>query len=617
MWGAVSFAVIVGGLGWAGTRMVHGLWSDTGGRAPESATGIRKVAPAKTSAHMVVAAHPVAADAGHEILSAGGSALDAAVAVQAALTLVEPQSSGIGGGAFLLHWTAATGELRAYDGRETAPAAATPALFQHRDGRPMNFVQAVVGGRSVGVPGVLRALELAHRAHGRLPWKALFGPATRAAREGFEVTPRLHLLLTWDALLRTQPGARAYFYQGGQSAVPVGHRLQNPALADTFDRIAREGADALYTGPIAEDIVKRVRRAKRPSTAEAAFNYAAVWVGLTGGLGFEADEPNGGLLTTEDLAGYQAKIRTPVCVPYKAYRVCGFPPPTSGGITTLQILGILSHFDLGQYDPRSWQAAHLLAEASRRAFADRARYIADPAFVDVPTEHLLSAAYLKERAMSIDLENRKSTVEPGQFARSAAQYGTGRSLELPSTSHFVVVDAQRNIVSMTTSVENVFGARLMVRGFILNNQLTDFSFRATRDGKPIANAVAPHKRPRSSMSPLIVFDRAADQPVLAVGSPGGSRIIPYVAQATLGVLEWGLSPQAAVELPHVVNRGGPTELENQGWNGTRDAVTRALEARGHTVRITEQNSGLHAVHITAEGLGAGIDPRREGAARGR
>lgn len=614
VWGSLGFVLVLGGVG---AGMVRKLWIDAKGRVLKPATGIRHVPPAASTAHLVVAAHPVAADAGHEILSAGGSAIDAAVAVQAALTLVEPQSSGIGGGAFILYWNATTGELHAYDGRETAPAAATPALFQHEDGEAMSFVEAMVGGRSVGVPGVLRALDLAHRAHGRLPWKALFGPATRAAREGFVVTPRLHLLLTWDALLRTQPGPRAYFYQGGGSAAPEGYRLTNPALAETFDLIATTGADALYTGPIASDIVERVRQAKRPTVVEAALNYAAVWAGLEDGLGFEADEPNAGLLTMDDLAGYRAQARTPLCIRYKAYRVCGFPPPTSGGITTLQILGILSHFDLANHNPRSWQTAHLFAEASRRAFADREKYIADPEFVDVPTERLLSPVYLAKRASSIDLRGRQPTVEPGQWGDAAARYTPGRTLDLPSTSHFVVVDADGSIVSMTTSVENVFGSRLMVRGFILNNQLTDFSFRATRNGKPVANAVAPRKRPRSSMAPLIVFDGATGRPVLAVGSPGGSAIIPYTARAALGVLEWGLGPQQAVELPHVVNRGGTTQLESHGWKGMRDAVARALADRGHTVEISEQNSGLHAVHITAERLSAGIDPRREGAARGR
>lgn len=594
------------------------MWSDTAGRAPEAATGLRDVAPVRTSTAIVVAAHPLAAKAGQLQLEAGGSAIDAAVAVQAALTVVEPQSSGIGGGAFLLYYDASEGRLYAYDGRETAPAKASAKLFQKADGTPFNFVEAVVGGRSVGTPGVLRMLAKAHETHGRRPWKALFDPAIGYAAEGFEITPRLHRLLHMDPLLRAMPAARAHYYGDEGEAKAVGTRLVNPELAEVFERVAAD-VEAFYTGPIAADIVEAVRTAERPSVLLAGINAGMLELGAPSGIGWLADEPNPGELSLADLEGYRPRIREPVCVPFRELKVCGFPPPTSGGITTLQIIAMLGHQDLTGLDPRSPEMAHLFAEASRLAFADRNTYIADPDFVDVPVDALLDPAYLERRAGLFSTTKRAKKAAPGKFGEvtAALPFAPDASPELPCTSHFVIRDAEGDVVSMTTSIENVFGSRVMVRGFLLNNQLTDFSFVPEKDGKPVANAVAPGKRPRSSMSPLMAFD-ADGRPVLAIGSPGGSRIIDYTAQAAFAILAFGLSPQEAVALPHVVNRGGATELERTGWND--DELERArdyLLELGHDVVITDHNSGLHALQVTPEGVRAGIDPRREGAAYGR
>lgn len=589
------------------------MWADTHNRAPESATGIREVATVQTSTTMVVAAHPEASKAGHTILAAGGSALDAAVAVQAALTVVEPQSSGIGGGAFLMYWDASEQKLYAYDGRETAPAAAKPELFM-KGGEKMNFVEAVVGGRSVGAPGVLAMLAKAHEAHGKRPWSQLFGPAKVLAAEGFEITPRLHSLLHRDPLFRAMPAARAHFFVDG-AAKPVGTRLVNPELAEVFDLVAADVRN-FYEGPIAEDIVKTVKNAKRPPLWVAGVNAMMIEMGAPTGFGTIADEPNAGLLTVEDLAAYEPKVREAVCVPYAKLKVCGFPPPTSGGITTLQIIALVGRFDLTGYGPRSPQFVHLFAEASRAAFADRDRYIADPDFEDVPVEAMLSERYLDERAKKIAVDRRAPKLAPGKFEDFTLLRADDRSPELPSTSHFVVVDAEGDMVSMTTSVENVFGSRLMVRGFVLNNQLTDFSFVPMVNDRRVANGVEAGKRPRSSMSPLIVLGEDG-APLLAIGSPGGSRIIDYVARATLGVIQYGLSPQEAIELPHVINRGGATELENQGWKTDElDRAKQYLEQLGHEVLIVEQNSGLHAIQRHAGGWRSGADPRREGQAFG-
>jgi gamma-glutamyltranspeptidase/glutathione hydrolase len=583
---------------------------------PESATGRRAAELVRTSTTMVITANPLATEAGLEILREGGTAVDAAIAVQAVLTLVEPQSSGIGGGAFLLHWASASRELEAFDGRETAPAKVNPDLFLHMDGKPYEFMEAVAGGRSVGTPGVLRALELAHRKHGRLPWQRLFEPAIRLCERGFPISPRLHLLARRDAVLRMMPAARAYFYQADGRAKPAGTILENPELAAVLRLVAEGGSDAFYRGEVAAAIVDAVANAQRPRPFDLAVSLAMLRAGAPYGIG-EAVLPAPGSLTKEDLASYEAKVRVPVCKRYQRWRACGFPPPTSGGVVVLQILALLERFDLAKLDPSSPEAMHLIAEAERLAYADRDAYLADTDFVDVPVEGLLEREYLRKRSKLIKKDRRRRSVKSGKPRGHEMVMAPGLAPELDSTSHLVIVDGARNIVSMTSSIENAFGSRIFVRGFLLNNQLTDFAFVPKIRDRFVANAVEGNKRPRSSMAPLIVFDRKSGEPILAVGSPGGGRIIGYVARATLGVLDWGLPPHEAIDLPHVVNLGGKTEIEDAPWPADRMAAAKdRLEALGHEVVVMEQNSGLSMVVLTKDGLVGAADPRREGVAAG-
>ena len=526
---------------------------------------------------MVAAANPLAVEAGVEMLQAGGSAVDAAIAVQLVLGLVEPQSSGIGGGAFLLHYRASDGDIQAYDGRETAPLAADSDLFLDAQGEPLEFWDAVVGGRSVGTPGLFRLLELAHEAHGKLEWPQLFIPAITLAEEGFEISPRLAGLIAEDRFLDRYSETRAYFLLPDGSPKPEGTLLRNPAYAETLRQVAQGGADVFYKGPIAEDIVAAVQGA--------------------------ADNP--GLLSLEDMEAYEAKAREPVCGPYRNHRVCGMPPPTSGGVAVLQILGILENFDLAALEAGSAEAVHLVAEASRLAFADRNAYLADSDFVQVPVQRLIDATYLRQRAALIREDEAMPSAAPGELPQKG---GIAPEVDTPSTSHLVVVDEAGNAVSMTTSIESVFGSRLMVRGFLLNNELTDFSFVAEAEGQPVANRVEPGKRPRSSMAPTLVFDEA-DNFHAAVGSPGGARIIGYTVNALLAMLDWGVDPEAAVSLPHAANLNGPTLLEAE----TRlEDLEPALEALGHDVEVREMTSGLHAIQRSPDGLLGGADPRREG-----
>ncbi len=535
---------------------------------------------------MVAAANPHAVAAGVGILEAGGGAVDAAVAVQLVLGLVEPQSSGIGGGAFMLYFDAADRNVISFDGRETAPAAATPGLFLDAGGARMKFWDAVVGGRSVGVPGVLRMLELAHREHGKLPWPALFETAIRLADNGFSVSPRLSELIAGDEHLTRYPATRAYFHTAAGDPLPVGHILKNPEYAATLRAIAAGGADAFYRGAIGRDIVAAVRGA--------------------------ADNP--GLLSTEDLAGYRAKIRPPVCIAYRGGRVCGMGPPSSGGLTVAMILGLLERFPMAELAAGSAAAEHLFIEAGRLAYADRALYMADSDFVNVPVAGLLDPEYLARRSGAIAADRSMGTAAAGSPPeRKTERLAPDGALEIPSTSHFSIVDGDGNAVSMTTSIESAFGSRLMVRGFLLNNQLTDFSFAPDADGTPVANRVEPRKRPRSSMAPTIVLnpDRTLR---LVTGSPGGSRIINYTARSVMAVLDWNLDPQVAVSRPHVVSRNGTVDLEE----GTAAAgLKTALEARGHEVRVRELTSGLHAILVSGGTLTGGADPRREGTVAGR
>ncbi|WP_370739796.1 gamma-glutamyltransferase [Falsiruegeria mediterranea] len=532
---------------------------------------------------MVAAANPHAVEAGAEVLRNGGTAADAMVAVQTVLGLVEPQSSGLGGGAFLVWYDGASQSLTTLDARETAPLAATPRLFQNEAGEPLKFFEAVVGGRSVGTPGTPALLEEAHRRWGRASWPSLFDAGIELAEQGFEVSPRLAGLVERDAeRLARFPTTAEYFLPGG-APLQVGDVLTNSAYAQTLNVLAAKGADGFYTGSIAADIVATVRGA----------------------------EGNPGVLSQTDLALYQVKERDAVCAAYRAYDVCGMGPPSSGALTVGQILGMLYSYDLaalGAENPESWR---LIGDASRLAFADRGRYMADSDYVPMPTAGLVDKDYLAERAKLLAGDDALPEVAPGnpEFDH-ALNWANDEAIELPSTSHISIVDQYGNVLSMTTTIENAFGSRLMTNGFLLNNELTDFSFRTHRDGVPIANRLEPGKRPRSSMSPTIVMQDGA--PVLAIGSPGGSRIIGYVATAIVGWADWGMDVQQALSAPHLVNRFGTYDIE-QGTDA--EALQTPLEEMGYKVNLRDLTSGLHAIEI-GETLKGGADPRREGIALG-
>lgn len=540
--------------------------------------------PVQAETWMVAAANPLAVSAGAEVLRNGGSAADAMIAVQVVLGLVEPQSSGLGGGAFLVWYDAASGELTTLDARETAPLAATPTLFQDETGEPLGFFDAVVGGRSVGTPGTPALLQEAHRRWGKARWPDLFQAGIALAEEGFAVSPRLAGLVESDAeRLARWPQTAAYFLPDGYP-VPAGAILRNPAYAATLRALATEGADAFYSGAIAADIVRAVRDG----------------------------QGNPGVLSETDLALYQVRERPPVCVSYRGHDVCGMGPPSSGALTVGQILGMLESYDLAALGPGSADAWRLIGDASRLAFADRGRYMADSDFVPMPTKGLVEQAYLAQRASLLAGDDALPEVAPGSPKWDHAQlWADDVSIELPSTSHISIVDGQGNVLSMTTTIENGFGSRLMVHGFLLNNELTDFSFRTHSDGVPIANRLEPGKRPRSSMSPTIVLKDGT--PVLALGSSGGSRIIGHVAQSIIAWLDWGMNIQQAISLPHAINRFGTYDVEE----GTEaEALKAPLEALGYEVSVRQLNSGLHAIAI-ADGLHGAADPRREGIALGK
>ena len=581
---------------------------------PEGSSGYSEKPGWATSRFSVAAANPLATDAGYQILKAGGSAVDAAIAVQMVLGLVEPQSSGIAGGAFLLHFNGK--EVEAFDGRETAPAAATEKLFLGADGEPLAFHDAVVGGRSVGVPGVVRMLEMVHRQHGKLPWGTLMQPAITLADGGFKVSARLHTLAKADAHLKKDPVASAYFFKPDGEVREVGHTLRNPEYAYVLRKIAAEGSKGLMEGEVAQAMVRKVQQ--HPS--------------------------NPGQLTMADLAGYQAKKRAAICHDYAAqgkdYRICGFPPPSSGGIAVGQILGILQHTpaatlplvsgmggtpgSTGPAPSADW--LHLYTEASRLAFADRGQYLGDPDFVQAPAGDwlsLLDPSYLAMRAKLIDssptgqsMKTAKAGV-PGAVQTSYAPMA--EQIEY-GTSHISIVDGDGHAIAMTTTIEDVFGARQMVSvkggagGFLLNNELTDFSFAPTdAQGLPVANRVQPGKRPRSSMAPTLVFDKATGQLVMSGGSPGGALIIHFTAKTLYGVLNWGLNTQQAINLPNFGSLNGPSLLEQ---NRFPPATVQALRARGAEVREENLTSGLQAIQRTSAGWFGGADPRREGVVMG-
>jgi gamma-glutamyltranspeptidase / glutathione hydrolase len=556
--------------------------------APERATGGRRGQLGAAKSFMVSAANAAAVDAGLDMLRAGGNAADAAVAVQLVLNLVEPQSSGLGGGTFILHWDAASQNLEGYDGRETAPAAASPDRFLV-DGRPRPFDQAVFGGLSVGVPGALRALEALHRRHGRLPWVHLFGPAIKLAADGFRVSPRLHLLLRWQGADSFSAAARAYFFDTTGNAWPVNYLLKNPQFAASLRAIADGGTDAFYKGAIAEAIVTAVRSAPNHQ----------------------------GDISLADLAGYSAKERAPLCVGYRRYKVCGMGPPSSGGLAVAQVLKLIEPFDLGKGPGAAMnaRALHLIAEAEKLAFADRDAFVGDPDFVPAPAG-LLNAGYLDARRGLIDPAAAMARPTPGAPPQTATHsVGDDATIEAPGTSHFSIVDRDGNMLSMTTSIESAFGSRLWAAGFLLNNELTDFAFRPVDGrGRPLANALAPGKRPRSSMAPTIVFDETG-KPWAVLGSPGGSRIILYVVKALVALIDWQLDAQAAAALMNFGSRGGPFEIEID----QASAIWHALKMKpyGHRVSADLLTSGTHAIVLRQDGtLEGGADPRREGVARG-
>ena len=578
----------------------HNASAPTLPTAPENASGYRTDLQTRhASRHMAAAANPLAAEAGREMLRQGGSAIDAAIAMQAVLTLVEPQSSGIGGGALIVLWDGQS--VRAYDGRETAPAGATEKLFLQADGQPMPFTQAQIGGRSVGTPGVLRALELAHRKHGRLPWAQLFEPAIELADQGFVISPRLHRLIAADSSIKRSAEMTAYFLNADGSPKASGTLLKNPPLAAALQRIAKEGPDALYKGPIAQEIVAKVQGHANP-----------------------------GSLSLSDLVNYSAKERAPLCTDYKRWQVCGMPPPSSGGIAMAQILGTLQALETSDkrwalapmqpvkastaagLEPTA-EAVHLISEAERLAYADRAQYVADSDFVPVPVKGLIDKAYLASRAALVG-EHSMDTAKPGTPPGIQVAYAPDRSPLRISTSQVVAVDDQGGAVSMTTTIESAFGSHVMVQGFLLNNEMTDFSFIPEENGQKVANRVEPGKRPRSSMAPTLIFDRQSGEFVASLGSPGGSQIIEYVAKTTVGLLDWNLDTQAAINLPNFGSRNGPTELESGQFS---PALIQALKDKGHSVNEIDMTSGTQAIVRVKDAQGkaslaGGADPRREG-----
>jgi len=548
--------------------------ADAHGMHPNSVVGTK---------HMISTANPYATEAGLAVLEAGGTAMDAAIAAQFMLNLVEPESSGIGGGAFLLYWDAEQQKLLTYDGREKAPASATEEYFFDESGEPMKWSAARPGGLSVGVPGTLKLLETAHQAHGTTSWYRLLAPSIKLADEGFPINKKMANAIVGAAEsgLMLFESTKQYFFNDDGTPKTEGTTLTNPDFAHTLRLISALGSDVFYNGPIAKSIVDAVKTQINP-----------------------------GQLTLDDLASYEVIEREPVCFPYREFEVCGMGPPTSGGLTMGQMLGMLAEFDLPAMGPgaESW---HLYIEAAKLAYADRGMYMADSDFVDMP-EGLLDADYLKERASLIMPDATMAKAEAGNPPwDEAVLYSPDLQPDVPGTSHLAVADQFGNRLSMTTTIESGFGSRVMTRGFLLNNELTDFSFRPEKDGKPIANRIQANKRPRSSMSPTIVLQDGA--PILLTGSPGGSRIINYVTQSVIAILDWKMDPQDALAMPHVVNRNGKTDIE-EGTDA--EALIPELEALGHEINTRSLFSGLHAIFIQNNHYYGAADPRRAGVAMG-
>lgn len=552
---------------------------------PEAATA-RATRPQVRARHfLAVTANPLATQTAHQILKQGGTAVDAAIAAQMVLTLVEPQSSGIGGGGFMLHYSVRKQKLQAFDGREVAPMNAMSGRFLDADDKPVERDTAIRSGKAVGVPGLLAMLAEAHRQHGRLPWSTLFQPAIALASDGFPISPRLHRLIAKDRLLCNSPTTKEYFCEADGSAKAEGSVLKNPALADTLQMIARQGPDSFYRGPLTTAMIDTVDKAL-------------------------AGEPG---LTQGDFAGYQAIERAPLCGQFRQWQVCGMPPPSAGGVALLQMLGLMQRQNIGQYPYQSAQAIHLFADIGRLAYADRDRYIADPDVMDVPVNALLNSNYLDQRNSLLNRDHSIGKAVAGQPWRFASsELRSDSESERPATTHMSIVDKQGNIVALTSSIEDAFGSRLMVRGFLLNNQLTDFAFAPFADGEPVLNRVGPGKRPRSSMSPVIVFENEK-KPIIALGSAGGPNIINHVARVLAGALEWHRPIQKTIEDPNYGSRNGTTELESDAEWG---ALLPQLQALGHETELREINSGIHAIRRDRQFWISGTDPRREGVASG-
>jgi gamma-glutamyltranspeptidase/glutathione hydrolase len=550
--------------------------------APAAAQTPQKIA----RHHIVAAANPLAAQAGLEMLRAHGSAVDAAIATQLVLNLVEPESSGIGGGAFMLVYDPRTKTTTSFDGREQAPASATPGMFLDANGKARAHNDPIPGGLSVGIPGVVSMLELAHKKYGKLPWAKLFEPAIRIAQNGFPIGKKLATTIANNTAMARMPDIRRTFFHADGSPMREGEILKYPELAATFREIAKGGAKAFYTGDIAAAIVDAVQH---------------------------APGPNQGGMTLRDLADFHAQERTPVCGDYRVYHLCSMGPPSSGGIAILQILGMLQRFPSSDLVPNSLSETHLFTQASRLAYADRAKYLGDTSVVAVPVMGLLDKDYIASRAALIDPSHDMGTAMPGNPPQQHADYAPQVSPVLHGTSHMTIVDDKGEVIAMTTSVETTFGSEIMAKGFLLNNTLTDFSFDPVRDGAPVANAPAPGKRPLSAMSPTIVFDTHGNF-VLGIGSPGGPSIIDYVAQSLVAILDGKLTPQDAIALPRHLNTNGATSLERSPW---ADQITPQLTAMGHTVRaVGGEGSGLHAIEKVKGGYLGGADPRRDGVVLG-
>ena len=565
---------------------ITSLKADNENIAPEISTGINSRESITGKEFMVVSANRYASEAGYEIIEKGGNAVDASIAVQMVLNIVEPQSSGIGGGGFMLYYDANKKRISSFDGRETAPAKVTEKLFLDDKNQPLPFFDAIKGGRSVGTPGLIRMLEIAHKKYGKLEWKELFKPAISLTEKGFPLSPRLHKLLSEIKHQKSDLEIQDLYYDKSGSVLKIGTIIRSAKFADILRAIA-DDPNNFYEGKIADDIVRTVNSSKFSK----------------------------GLLSLEDLKNYKAYEKSPICRLYKDNKICGMTTPSSGGVTLLQIIGILDNFRIRDMQFPSVKAISILSEASRLAFADRNKYIADALFIDVPVDRMLDPSYLHKRANLIKDGVAIKEIKAGEISTDYNLYSMLDDYERPSTTHISIVDKQGNAVSMTSSIEYAFGSGTMVNGFLLNNQLTDFSFISEKDNMKIANRVEPNKRPRSSMSPTIILDKD-DNLKMVIGSPGGSRIIGYVTQAIIAVLDWNYDIQKAVNMPHIISKSkNIIELEK---NHDLDKYADELNKMGYKTVIRDQNSGLHAIYVNDNGILIGAaDPRREGYAIGR